>query len=107
MSLRPKFERLPSGDLRMIRREVPMVSTGSLPALCQSPDVVEDQAVAAVQRLGGDVTSRQLILGQYTMQFGKYRGQTFHRVVEHAQGFCAYIVYDMRKEVRVDTPLRK
>ncbi|KAH3843985.1 hypothetical protein DPMN_117525 [Dreissena polymorpha] len=52
MSLRPKFERLPSGDLQMIRREVP-VSTGSLPALCQSPDVVEDQAVA-----------------------GKYRGQT-------------------------------
>ncbi|KAH3727451.1 hypothetical protein DPMN_053386 [Dreissena polymorpha] len=74
MSLRPKFKRLPSGDLRMIRREVPMLSTGStLPALCQSPDVVEDQAVAAVRRFGGDVTSRQHILGQYIIQFGKYR----------------------------------
>ncbi|KAH3898056.1 hypothetical protein DPMN_022253 [Dreissena polymorpha] len=105
MNLRPKFARLPSGDLRMIRREVPMVSTGSLPALFQSPDVVEDQAVAVVRRLGGNVTSRQHILGQYTIQFAKYRGQTFHWVVENALGFCAYIVYDMRKEARVDTPL--
>ncbi|KAH3828592.1 hypothetical protein DPMN_130574 [Dreissena polymorpha] len=92
MNLRPKFERLSSGDLRMIRREVPMVSTGSLPALCQSPDVIEDQAVAAVRRLGGDVTSRQHILGQYTIQFGKYKGETFHWVVENALGFCAYLV---------------
>ncbi|KAH3741229.1 hypothetical protein DPMN_047950 [Dreissena polymorpha] len=105
MSLRSKFDLLPSGDLRIIRREVPMVSTGSLPALCQSPDVVENQAVAAVRKLGGDATSRQHILGQYTIQFGKYRGQIFRWIVENSLGFCAYLVYDMRKEVQVDTPL--
>jgi hypothetical protein len=104
MSLRPKFDRLPSGELRWITR-VPMISPGSLPTFSQEPDVVEREAVAAVQKLGGDVTCRQHVLGQYKIQFGKYRGQTFHWVVENALGFAAYLVYDLRKEVQVNTPL--
>jgi len=43
----------------MIWCEVALVSPGSLPALCYTPDIVENWALAAVQSLGGDVTSHQ------------------------------------------------
>ncbi|KAH3827634.1 hypothetical protein DPMN_129574 [Dreissena polymorpha] len=39
----------------------------------------------------------------YTNQL--YIGQTFHWVVENALGFAAYLVYNLRKEVQVNTPL--
>jgi len=38
---------------------VRLYGLGSLPALCYMPDIVENWALAAVQSLGGDVTSHQ------------------------------------------------
>ncbi|KAH3827609.1 hypothetical protein DPMN_129548 [Dreissena polymorpha] len=64
------LHRLPSGELHWITR-VPMISSDSLLTISQEPDVVEREAVAAVQKLGGDVTCRQHVLEQNKIQFGK------------------------------------
>jgi len=63
--------------------------------LARKEEVVESEAIASVISQGGDVTNRKQVLGQYTMEFGKYAGKTFHWILTHSTGYGPYIVSQM------------
>jgi len=69
----------------------------------QNPEDVCSHARHTAIRLGGD---RQHVLGQHTLQFGKFRDCTFKWVLENALGYAGYIVCGMEFD-RPPTPKEK
>ncbi|MED6234283.1 hypothetical protein ATANTOWER_026060 [Ataeniobius toweri] len=53
----------------------------------KSTQEVEAVAQGRVRALGGDPTDRRCILNQMEVQFGLYRGQTFHWLLTHDLGY--------------------
>ncbi|XP_062605045.1 uncharacterized protein LOC134266846 [Saccostrea cucullata] len=97
--MEPIFRKLPSG--------IPTLSDSSAAravkeerreknrAKCKTVVKVKAEALQAVQRKGGDVTNVTHLLGQYTIQFGQFRGMTFKWLLENAPGWVAFIVADL------------
>ncbi|XP_038045518.1 uncharacterized protein LOC119720069 [Patiria miniata] len=58
----------------------------------KSPTVVRADAVGRVQHLGGDVRNSKHLLGQFQIQFGQFRNETFLWLAENALGYIAHLV---------------
>jgi len=54
---------------------------------CMPPEVVRRDAVGAAVRAGLPNPDNFTLLGFYPMQIGKYRGQTFHWLMENDMGY--------------------
>lgn len=67
-------------------------------SLALSEDVVHKTAKEEVFNRGGDYTDRTEILGEYTLQFGKYKGKTFRWALENDVGYTVYLFKDVQKE---------
>ena len=65
---------------------------------CMSPEVVRGDAVAAAVKAGLPNPDNFTLLGFYPMQIGKYRGQTFHWLMENDMGYVAYLVNQVERE---------
>lgn len=63
-----------------------------------SPERVLETARRAVVHQGEDPSKKSHVLGQHTMQFGVFKGQTFKWVAENALGYAGYLVASMRME---------
>lgn len=53
---------------------------------------VEDEAKVCVHSEGGDPSNNLLVLSRFTMQFGKYRDQTFKWLLENDLAYVAFIM---------------
>ncbi|CAM4570339.1 unnamed protein product [Leuciscus chuanchicus] len=56
-------------------------------ARAKKPEEVENEAQAHVVSKGGDPGNHMLVLGCLGIQFGKYQGQTFRRLLENDVGY--------------------
>lgn len=66
--------------------------------LAKKPEEVEAEAKDRVLSEGGDPSNNWLVLSRYTIQFGKYKGQTFKWLLENDVDYVAYIVTSHQKE---------
>lgn len=62
------------------------------------PAKVSEEAVARIQRGGGDPRCSQLVLSESELQFGQYRGQTFRWLLTHDLGYAVALLASHRKE---------
>lgn len=53
---------------------------------------VLSQATALVQAAEGDTGDTKLVLSQHSIQFGKYRGQTFHWLLSNDMGYTSMVM---------------
>lgn len=100
--MEPKFRRKPEGSLNMcdslVALRVKEENKKKPWSRALSPDKVLETARRAVVHQGEDPSRKSYILGQHTMQFGVFRGQTFKWVAENALGYAGYLVASMRRE---------
>ncbi|XP_037604663.1 uncharacterized protein LOC119475744 isoform X2 [Sebastes umbrosus] len=98
--MEPKFRRRGDGHASLFdTEEAKRVKGENRPWVrALSPERVKESAKMAVLRRGGDPENMQHVLGQHQMQFGIFRGQTFHWVAENALGYAGYVVASMSEE---------
>ena len=53
----------------------------------QKHDLVKTSAHTVVFQRGGDVSDRQEVIGEYLLQFGKYKGKSFKWLLENDVGY--------------------
>lgn len=61
-------------------------------------DLVHQHALAEVRKRGGDASDCTEVLGDYILQFGKYKGKTFRWLLENDIGYTMYLIKDSEKE---------
>ncbi|XP_049337523.1 uncharacterized protein LOC125802983 [Astyanax mexicanus] len=61
-------------------------------------DLVREKALAVVRQRGGDASDRNEVLGQYILQFGKYKGKSFQWLLENDVGYTMYLIKNLQKE---------
>ncbi|MEQ2290031.1 hypothetical protein AMECASPLE_039194 [Ameca splendens] len=62
---------------------------------------VKENGHSIVFLRGGDVSDRQEVLGEYVLQFGKYKGKTFRWVLENDVGYIIYLINKVEEEERM------
>lgn len=67
-------------------------------AIAKPPDVLEMEAKHRVQQRGDDVSDPRQVLGEMTVQFGNFQGQTFRWLCENALSYAGWIADDSRDE---------
>lgn len=97
-----QFRRGPSGHLRrdpsaeaMTIKNNPSLQDKSAP---QREEVVKANAHSEVLLRGGDVSDRQEVLGDYILQFGKYKGKSFRWLLENDVGYTLYLTGKVEQE---------
>lgn len=63
-------------------------------------DKVKENARSIVFLRGGDVSDRQELLGEYLVQFGKYKGNSFRWILENDIGYVVYLIHKVEEEER-------
>ncbi|KAM9490221.1 uncharacterized protein ACWYII_002946 isoform 4-T4 [Salvelinus alpinus] len=103
----PRFRFTPSQELvlRATPQAVKVAADGPPASGAQGPPVrakkweeVEAEARARVVSEGGDPGAEMVVLSQCTVQFGKYRGQTFKWMMENDVGYMVHLVTVHQKE---------
>ncbi|XP_048858573.1 uncharacterized protein LOC125726320 [Brienomyrus brachyistius] len=96
------FRRGPSGHLRQdpsdeARRikDNPSLRDKSAP---QREQVVKENASSIVFMRGGDISDKQEVLGEYVLQFGKYKGKSFRWLLENDVGYTLYLIRKVEDE---------
>lgn len=79
--------------------------SSSQSTLCLDATRVRTNAEAEVRRLGGSVSDELNVLGQYTLQFGIFKGQSFKWLLENGIGYAGWLVDNMRNEPVTTAPL--
>ncbi|KAM3599872.1 uncharacterized protein V6R79_013251 [Siganus canaliculatus] len=64
----------------------------------KKPEEVDAEAWAHVVSEGGDPANAALVLSRWKVQFGRYRGKTFHWLLENDVGYCVNLVASHQKE---------
>ncbi|KAM7006187.1 uncharacterized protein LKV04_002808 [Tautogolabrus adspersus] len=60
--------------------------------------LVQQNALAVVRQRGGDASDRTEVLGEYILQFGKYKGKSFRWLLENDIGYTMYLIKNVQKE---------
>ncbi|XP_048017628.1 uncharacterized protein LOC125249384 isoform X2 [Megalobrama amblycephala] len=96
------FRKGPSGHLRQDPSEEaksikdnPSLQDKSAP---QREDLVKTNARSVVLHRGGDVSDKQEVLGEYVLQFGKYKGKSFRWLLENDVGYALYLSSKVEEE---------
>lgn len=71
----------------------------------KKPNKVEAKAKAEVSRLGDNVNDRSVLLGQFEVQFGRFKGKTSRWLLENGLGYSAWLVNNMSGETMTSAPL--
>ena len=80
-------------------------STADRSYVSKKTDDVEARAKAEVMRLGGNPSDRTDLLGQFEIQFGQFKGQTFRWLLQNGLGYSAWMVNSMSSETATSAPL--
>ncbi|XP_068685772.1 uncharacterized protein [Montipora foliosa] len=105
MARMPRFNRLTNGELLMLgyRKEADEVfkknSAKNEPQIMsKAPEKVRKDAIEAVKISKGDENNDLDVQGEYLLQFGRYRGQSFRRMLVNALGYAGWFVDNIRNE---------
>ncbi|KAG7506016.1 hypothetical protein JOB18_045153 [Solea senegalensis] len=61
-------------------------------------DAVGENALTVVRVRGGDASDKTEVLGEYILQFGKYKGKSFRWLLENDVGYTIYLIQHVEKE---------
>ncbi|XP_016317103.1 uncharacterized protein LOC107669411 [Sinocyclocheilus anshuiensis] len=86
----------PSDEAKRIK-DNPNLQDKSAP---QREDKVKENARSVVFMRGGDVSDRQEVLGEYVLQFGKYKGKSFRWLLENDVGYTMFLTKKVEEEER-------
>ncbi|KAJ8353225.1 hypothetical protein SKAU_G00207920 [Synaphobranchus kaupii] len=89
----------PTESARLIKNN-PSLQDRSAPI---KQEVVRHNAHAVVFQNGGDYTDRTELLGEYILQFGKYKGKSFKWLLENDIGYTIYLSRRVDKETTAGT----
>ncbi|XP_055362011.1 uncharacterized protein LOC129603646 [Betta splendens] len=103
MDHRPLFRVQPSSTELTLRPSpealtVAQAYHGSEAWKVKVPQKVKEEAQARTLQGGGDPHCSQLLLSQYEIQFGQYRGQTFKWLLSHDVGYAVSLLASHQKE---------
>ena len=104
----PTFQLLSNGEPTLAHTpeaNIDRNTKNNHPLPCKPPETVHKEAVQTLLRLHWDVENRDMVLGQYQLQFGAFRGKTFKWMLENGLGYSAYSVGSAKKETRTMAPL--
>ena len=73
--------------------------------ISKKPGEVEAKAKSEVTQLGGNPSNETDLLGQFKLQFGRFKGKTFKWLLENGLGYVAWIVNSMLSETATSSPL--
>jgi len=59
---------------------------------------VRKEAISAVKKNNGDINDELQVKGEYLVQFGKFRGQSFKWLLENSLGYVAWFIDNLRTE---------
>ncbi|XP_051762982.1 uncharacterized protein LOC127519376 [Ctenopharyngodon idella] len=91
----------PSKEARRIKDD-PTLQDKSAP---MREDIVRQNALTVVRQRGGDVSDRTEVLGDYILQFGKYKGKPFRWLLENDVGYTMYLIKNLQKEEASGIPM--
>ncbi|XP_039519572.1 uncharacterized protein LOC120473667 isoform X1 [Pimephales promelas] len=86
----------PSDEAKRIK-DNPNLQDKSAP---QREDKVKENAHSVVFMRGGDVSDRKEVLGEYVLQFGKYKGKSFRWLLENDVGNTIFLTKKVEEEER-------
>ena len=66
---------------------------------------VKKLAIETVKKRKGDVQNELDVQGEYLLQFGKYRGQSFRWMLENAPSYIGWFVDNIRNEKVTKSPI--
>lgn len=84
----------PSAEARRIKDD-PTLQDKSAPT---REDQVRQNALALVRQRGGDASDMTEVLGDYILQFGKYKGKSFRWLLMNDIGYTVYLIKHVQKE---------
>lgn len=84
----------PSKEARRIKDD----PTQQDKSVAMREDLVRQNALIVVRQRGGDASDRAEVLGDYILQFGKYKGKAFRWLLENDVGYTMYLIKNLRKE---------
>ncbi len=61
-------------------------------------DIVKQNALTVVRQRGGDASDITEVLGEYILQFGKYKGKSFRWLLENDVGYTMYLIKHRERE---------
>lgn len=61
-------------------------------------DLVRQNAQTVVLQRGGDASDITEVLGEYILQFGKYKGKSFRWLLENDVGYTVYLIKSLQQE---------
>lgn len=91
----------PSKEARRIKDD-PTLQDKSAPI---RQDLVQQNALSVVVQRGGDASDRTEVLGDYVLQFGKYKGKSFRWLLENDVGYTMYLIKNLQKEEASGIPV--
>ena len=102
--MKVSFRKGPSGHLRQDPSDEAMRIKNNPALQDRSParqhDLVKVDALTVVVQRGGDVSDQQELMGAYVLQFGKYKGKSFHWLLENDVGYIIYLINKVDEEER-------
>ena len=61
-------------------------------------ELVRQNALSMVRQRGGDASDMTEVLGDYILQFGKYKGKSFRWLLQNDVGYTLYLIQNLQKE---------
>ncbi|XP_060714886.1 uncharacterized protein LOC132838529 isoform X2 [Tachysurus vachellii] len=84
----------PTEEARVIK-DNPALQDKSAP---KKEELVRQDALAVVRQRGGDASDKREVLGEYILQFGKYKGKSFRWLLENDMGYTIYLIKNLQQE---------
>ena len=76
-------------------KETPSLRDRSAPV---KEELVRQNAISVVRVRGGDATDPAELLGEYWLQFGRYKGKSFRWLLENDVGYTLYLLHSHQRE---------
>ncbi|GAA6078234.1 uncharacterized protein LOC107668272, partial [Tachysurus ichikawai] len=84
----------PTEEARVIK-DHPALQDKSAP---KKEKLVRQNTIAVVRHRGGDAFDKTEVLGEYILQFGKYKGKSFRWLLENDMGYTIYLIKNLQQE---------
>ncbi|XP_060721098.1 uncharacterized protein LOC132842439 [Tachysurus vachellii] len=84
----------PTEEARVIS-DNPALQDKSAP---KNEELVRQSALAVVRQRGVDASDETEVLGEYILQFGKYKGKSFRWLLENDMGYTIYLIKNLQQE---------
>ncbi|KAK2852279.1 hypothetical protein Q7C36_007480 [Tachysurus vachellii] len=84
----------PTEEARVIE-DNPALQDKSAP---KKEELVRQNALAVVRQRGGDASDKREVLGEYILQFGKYKGKSFRWLLENDMGYTICLIKNIQQE---------